>query len=178
MTIDISTATAPAAMYVHETMTEEAVGAFSNEWGSFAFGAELYSHVEYMNAPQGLIVLAHHDDIVGQVDGIHPATLSDSIDRPNNIVEPLAAFDGRLFALSPVAYNSHWMSRRSQGGLLLAGFGRMIHGGAPEAHCLEEPDSECFSMTIYDAPHGPIIGVFDLDAEVVHVIRPLEKEEM
>ncbi len=78
-----------------------------------AFGDELYSHVEYMNAPQGLILLAHHDDIVGQVDGIHPAALSDSIDRPVNIIEPLAAFDGKLFTRNPVAYNSHWMTRRS-----------------------------------------------------------------
>lgn len=178
MTIDITTATAPAAMYVHETMTEEAFDALSNEWDAVAFGDELYSQVEYMNAPQGLILLAHHDDIVGQVDGIHPAALSDSIDRPVNIIEPLAAFDGKLFTRNPVAYNSHWMTRRSQGGLVLAGFGRMIDGGALEAPCIEASDNEAFSMTIYDAPDGPIIGVFDLGAEVVHVIRPLAKEEV
>lgn len=163
---------APAATHVHETMSEDAFCAFADGWSFTTFGDMLYSHVEYMNSPHGLIVLAHHNNVSGQVDGIHPASLSHSIDRPNNIIEPLKARDGTVFAREPVAYNSHWITRRSQGGLVLAGFGRMIDGGDPEAHCVEAPKGEGFTMTVYETPSGPVIGAFYVNGRVVHVIRP------
>lgn len=172
MTNENTTAQASAATYAHETMSEEAFRTVANAWSFTTFGDLLYSYVEYMNSPHGLIVLAHHGDSAGQVDGIHPASLSHSIGRPNNIVEPLTACDGTVFARDPVAYNSHWIGRRSQGGLVLAAFGRMIDGGDQEAPSFKAPEGEGFTMTVYDAPNGPVVGVFDANEDVVHVIRP------
>ncbi|MBO9097565.1 MULTISPECIES: hypothetical protein, partial [unclassified Rhizobium] len=132
----------------------------------------------YMNSPHGLVVLAHRDyDEV--VEGVHPASISNSIETPKNIVEPLAGDDGTAFNLNPVAYNSHWLTRRSQGGLVLAAFGRMIDGGDDAAPRFIAHKDSTLEMSIHDTPDGPVFFVFSCheeNADIVHVIHPAHKE--
>ncbi|MDP8251488.1 hypothetical protein [Pseudochrobactrum saccharolyticum] len=123
-----------------------------------------YSHVEYLNSPAGLIVLAHHNTPDGQVDGIHPACIGKSIINPRNIIEPLKGSK-----LSPHAYNVHYMTRRSQGSLILEAFGRMIDGGDNEAPAVKP--SGGFNLEFYNTRAGLIIGVIESDTRV-YVIRP------
>jgi hypothetical protein len=130
------------------------------------FKAPYYS-VEYLNSPVGLIIFAHHDTVEGQIDGIHPAGVSESINRPVNIIEPLDADAGGLHS-----YNVHYMTRRSQGPLILKAFGRMIHQGEPEAPSLKTNGR--FSLEIINTPAGPIVGVTEYGGDVVHVIEPAE----
>ncbi|MGN7771550.1 hypothetical protein [Phyllobacterium sp. 22552] len=171
----IATATM-APVYLHETMSGKAFDTLSQGWNYTTLG-NAYSYVEYLNSPCGLVVLAHQGDFNGQVDGIHPARLSHSIESTLNIIEPLKGHDKALFRNSPVGYNMHWMTRRSQGSLVLTAFDRMIDGGDPEAPYLKVGDDDdssdgFFSVAVYDAPHGPVIGIHDYATNVAHVIRP------
>lgn len=120
-----------------------------------------YRHIEYLNPPSGLLVLAHHDTIDGQVDGIHPAAIGKSIANFRNIIEPLKG--------SGPAYNVHYMTRRSQGALVFEAFGRMIDGGEAGAHSFLS-DSH-FWLEIYNTSFGPIVGMIK-STDCVHVIRP------
>lgn len=122
-------------------------------------GFGLYRHVEYLNSPCGLIVLAHQEN--GQVDGIHPASISDSVKTFNCIVEPL---QDRLY--SRVRYSCHWLNRRQQGSLVLEAYGRMIDQGDPEAILLTPKHT--FQMHVYMTAHGHVVAVEDRDE--VHVI--------
>lgn len=155
--------------YGHATMRAETFGIFSDGWRCIRVG-ENYDPVEYLNSPHGLIVLAHQNTVAGQIDGIHPANLSGSISHNRNIVEPLKADDGMVFNNTPTATNLHWMTRRSQGALVLEAFGRMIDSDAPEACVLTSP--EPMALEIYDAPFGPVIALFDSFTNDVHIIWP------
>lgn len=156
--------------YDHETMSatkfQRYIGAGRDAASiDFIFAlSALYAGVEYMNSPAGLIILAHQADRWGQVDGIHPACLSSSIEKPGNIIEP--------FRCRPVetAYNMHWMGRRSQGALVLEAFGRMIHGDDPEAPNLKT--NSRFSLKFYASAFGLIVGIFERGTKAVHVIKP------
>lgn len=133
--------------YGHATMRAETFDVFSKGWRSIRLG-ESYGHVEYFNSSHGLIVLAHQNSVAGQIDGIHPASLSGSIASDRNLVEPLRDSDGAAFNHAPIAFNLHWMTRRSQGALILDAFGRMIDGGDPEANMLTSP--EPMALEIYE----------------------------
>lgn len=170
---------APAATYTHETLDYEAFEAYAKSLSGPVIEPDtFYSHVEYMNSPHGLLVLAHRDyDEV--VEGIHPASLSHTIATPKNVVEPLAGDRGDTFNREPIAYDSHWLTRRSQGSLVHAAFGRMIDGGDPEAPRFLASNDSTLQMSVHDTPNGPIIFVFpayDGSEDVVHVIRPEVKE--
>lgn len=123
-----------------------------------------YNHVEYLSAPAGLIILAHQSDKTGQVDGIHPASLSSSIDRPQNIIEQLEGCQ------SETPYNIHWMTRRSQGWLVREAFGRMIHAGDPEAPSLSTNGQ--VALHFYSTASGFFVGLVEDGAHCVHVIKP------
>lgn len=124
-----------------------------------------YHYVEYLNSPVGLVVLAHHDDAAGQVDGIHPASIGKSIKTPRNIVERLK----KLHANAP-DYNTHYMNRRDQGALVLEAFGRMIDGGDSEAPFVKTDRRA--NLEFYNTQVGPIVGVIE-NPEEVYVILPL-----
>lgn len=127
--------------------------------------SEPYEAVEYLNAPQGLIVLAHRED--GQVDGIHPSCLSHHIESPRNIIEP---FGGPAFG-----YSNHWMTRRSQGGLVLGAFGKMIEQGDPQAPYIEPENSTTyFDLGFFATPKGLIVALYN-DDDTVHVIDQFEE---
>lgn len=179
MTIENSTAQAPAATYTHKTLNRNEFMSYMKTLSGPDIEADtFYSHIEYLNSPHGLIVLAHRDyDEV--IEGFHPANLSDSVIAPNNRIEPLKGDSGILFSREPIAYNQHLMTRRSQGGLVLAAFGRMIDGGDPEAPRFLPPEDFTLQMSVHDTPEGPVFFVFSCDEEngdVVHVIHP-EKNE-
>ena len=163
------TANQPPVPYGHATMTPDSFHHLSKEWPSIRFG-ENYDRVEYLNSPHGLIVLAHQNTEDGQVDGIHPSNLSDSILNARNIIEPLKDSDGALFDSVSGEFSAHWMTRRSQGALLLSAFGRMVDGGDPETVMLAS--SEAMSLEIFNAPVGPIVALFDSFTDDVHVIWP------
>ncbi|MEW4399613.1 hypothetical protein AB1J06_13085 [Agrobacterium tumefaciens] len=163
------TANQPPVPYGHATMTTDAFDFLSKEWPSIRFG-ENYDRVEYLNSPHGLIVLAHQNTEDAQVDGIHPSNLSDSILNARNIVEPLKDSDGALFSSALGKFSAHWMTRRSQGALILSAFGRMIDGDDPEAVMLVS--SEAMTLEIFNAPVGPIVALFDSFSNDVHVIWP------
>lgn len=127
-------------------------------------GFARYRHVEYLNSPLGLIVLAHQEN--DQVDGIHPSSISDSVRTFTSIVEPLSE---RRY--SGVSYSSHWLNRRKQGSLVLAAYGRMINQGDPEAVLLTPKHT--FRLHVYLTAHGPVVAVEDRDN--VHVIAQHEK---
>lgn len=131
-----------------------------------------YTMVEYFNSPVGLIVFAHHNSIEGQVDGIHPAALSDSIVSPRNTIEPLKGNSA-----DTMAYNVHYITRRSQGALVLKAFGRQIQGGDEEAPWFKT--SESFRLEVYNLETGPIIGAIE-SKDRVCVIRPkhLQRKNM
>jgi hypothetical protein len=98
---------------------------------------------------------------------------------PKNIVEVLEGDNGQPFKCQPIAYNRHWLTRRSQGGLVLAAFGRMIDGGDPEAPRFLAAEDSTLQMSVHDTPSGPLFFVFpgnDGGDDVVHVIRPTVKE--
>ncbi len=120
-----------------------------------------YCAVEYLSAPAGLIVLAHHNTIDGQADGIHPACLSKCIDRPVNIIEPL-----RNVA---EAYNVHYMTRRSQGALVREAFGRMIDGGDPEAPRVET--DRHFTLEIFSVAGHPLVAVIEEGHDRVYLLQ-------
>jgi len=166
----ITTSATPAATqdmpvnYVHVQVTTGMFERVSKGWRFTRFGNN-YGRVEYLNSPSGLIVLAHQDTNAGQIDGIHPASLSGSITSPRNIIEPFRTTDS-----APIAYNLHWMTRRSQGALIHDAFGRMVDSGDPEANSIETPDGETMGMAIYDAPFGPVIALFDSFTNDVFVI--------
>lgn len=170
MSDDASTMSAVATTYVHESLSGKsyrryiAAGKKSGALHLFLTTRALYDQVEYLNSPAGLIVLAHHDTIDGQVDGIHPASLSSSIDRSWNIIEPLQC------GQSKPDYNTHYMGRKSQGALVLAAFGRMIHAGDAEAPNMRT--DRHFSLQFFSAPSGPIVGVIEFGTDTVHVIKP------
>jgi hypothetical protein len=124
-----------------------------------------YTMVEYFNSPVGLIVFAHHNTIAGQVDGIHPAALSDSIVSPHNIIEPLTGSGDNA-----MAYNVHYMTRRSQGSLVLKAFGRTIQGGEEEAPWFKTGKS--FQLEVYNLKTGVVIGAIENEDRVC-VIRPV-----
>lgn len=107
------TSAASAATHTLETMDRKAFRSlvtkafgYGGQKGAFLRGG--YRMVEYFNSPHGLIVYAHRAD--DQVDGIHPASLSESIRSFRNIIEPLhhSRYEG-------TKYNVHYMTRRSQG---------------------------------------------------------------
>lgn len=177
MSNENTTAQAPGATYTHETLSYEEFATYAKSLSRPVVEADTYySHIEYMNSPHGLIVLAHRDyDEV--VEGIHPASLSHTIKTPKNIVEPLVRDDGNVFNCDPVAYNSHCLTRRSQGDMVLAAFGRMIDGSDPEAPCFLAPEDSTLQMSIHDTPNGPMLLVFPCgdDEDVVHVIRPVNE---
>lgn len=156
--------------YTHEAMTYEAFCAYvmgivgRKRIRSAAVLVAPYDAVEYLNSSAGLIVLAHHSTVAGQVDGIHPATIGKSIDNPRNIIEPL-----RGNHPDAPAYNVHYMTRKSQGSLVLEAFGRMIDGGDDEAPSFQTDGQ--FRLEIYNTKIGPIVGVFE-NYERVYVIRP------
>lgn len=54
--------------------------------------------------------------------------------------------------------------------MVLSGFGRMIDAGDDEAPALR-PAKGHFTLEIFNAPSGPIVGVFE-GQDTVHVIRP------
>jgi hypothetical protein len=122
-------------------------------------GFSRYRHVEYLNSSIGLIVPAHQEN--DQVDGIHPASISESVKTFTSIVEPLtgAKYSGER-------YSCHWLNRRLQGSLVLAAYGRMIDQGDPEAILLTPKHT--FRMHVYMTAHGPVVVVED--REEVHVI--------
>lgn len=176
MTTENTTTTAPTATYTHETLNFEGYLAYVKTLSGPVIEPDaFYSHIEYMNSPHGLIVLAHRDyDEV--VEGIHPAKLSESISVPKNIVEPLEGDYGDDFGRELITYNRHWLTRRSQGSLVLAAFGRMIDGGDPEAPRFIAPEDSTLQMSVHDTPDGPVFCVFSGNGEtenVVHIIRPL-----
>lgn len=166
---------APVASYTHETMNRKAFRRYvASTYGKAGVKPTLnlkahYEYVEYLNSPAGLLILAHRKFNGEQVDGIHPATISHSIESFRNIIEPLSQSDAPNF-------NAHYMTRRSQGGLILKAFGRMIDGGDPEAHSLT---SETYlQVEVFAAPYGPLIGVIDREADTVYVVRPDISNEM
>lgn len=120
-----------------------------------------YTAVEYLSAPAGLVVLAHQNTVDGQVDGIHPSSLSKSVDRPVNILEPLRKTDG--------AYNVHYMTRRSQGALVREAFGRMVDGGDPEAPCIET-DSR-FTLEIFSLSGRPLVALLEEGNDRVYLLQ-------
>lgn len=170
MTQNNITSPATAATYQHETMSRKDFRAYiANVFGHRGERGLIlkapYRYIEYFSAPAGLIVLAHHDDYTGQVDGIHPVSLSGHVEGLQSIIEPL----------SPNSrYAAHYLPRKWQGQLVLAAFGRQIKAGAPEAPSIETDDG-FFSLEIFDAPTGPIVGVLDGKSKV-HVIRPAAVE--
>ncbi len=177
MSNENTTAQAPAATYTHETLSYEEFATYAKSLSRPVVEADTYySHIEYMNSPHGLVVLAHRDYDEG-VEGIHPASLSHAIKTPKNIVEPFVGDDGNVFNCDPAAYNSHCLTRRSQGDLVFAAFGRMIDGGDPEAPRFLAPEDSTLQMSIHDTPNGPMLLVFPCgDGEdVVHVIRPVNE---
>ncbi len=158
------------AEYIAETMTVRDLYKLMKINGSNlyrripGFDTE-YRFVEYLNSPHGLIVLAHQ--LNEQVDGIHPSSLSGAISTEFgfNIVEPLPDDE-----FSGERYSAHWMGRKQQGSLVLAGFGRMIDQGDPEAPCLPS-GLLTYRMSVYPLPGGPIVALRIYD--IVHVIAPL-----
>lgn len=179
MTVENSTTTAPAATYTHKTLNRNEFLSYMKTLSGPDIEADSsYSHIEYLNSPHGLIVLAHRDyDEV--IEGFHPANLSYSVTAPNNTIEPLKGDSGILFSREPIAYNQHLMTRRSQGGLVLAAFGRMIDGGDPEAPRFLPPEDFTLQMSVHDTPEGPVFFVFSCDdnGDVVHVIHPAKHEQ-
>lgn len=158
--------------YSHETMCRKeyrrSIAALVRG-GAFLqlkFNRAAYRAVEYLNSPVGVIVLAHHDTAAGQIDGIHPVCISDSINRPANIIEPFS----RATENAP-AYNAHYMTRRSQGGMVLAAFGRMVDGGDESAPKVETENR--FMIEVFYSADGPVFGVIDNEADKVHIIRPV-----
>lgn len=171
MTIENNTITTPIAIYTDEAMSIDnfhdyvcSVVGRKKVRPSLTLRAP-YSHVEYLNSPAGLIVLAHHNTPHGQVDGIHPASIGKSIINPRNIIEPLKGTKR-----SPYAYNVHYMTRRSQGSLILEAFGRMIDGGDSEVPLIEANGH--FTLEIYNSCAGPIVGVIESEKRV-YVIMPV-----
>jgi len=165
-------AIAPEAGHTHEAMRLDAFRAYvSNIVGrkkvrpSVCLYARYYS-VEYLNAPSGLVILAHQDSDDAQVDGIHPAAIGKSVDNFRNIVEPLKGT-----STDAPAYNVHYITRRSQGGLVREAFGRMIQQGGPEAPHVSTDKS--FYLEIYNTRIGPIVGAVE-SFETVYVIRPAD----
>ncbi|GAK71145.1 hypothetical protein RRU01S_15_00700 [Agrobacterium rubi TR3 = NBRC 13261] len=145
-----------ATNYVDISVSSELFEKASRGWPVKRFNGK-YNCVEYLNSPSGLIILAHQNTRDRQVDGIHPAVLSESINSDRNIVEPLKSHSGNPFSNSPVEYNMHWMTRRSQGALIQKAFGRMIDQGDKEAYVIELSTS--VQLAIYDAPFGLVIAL-------------------
>ena len=157
-----TTTAVPRATFSHRTLTDR-------QWRdrrekTEARGIMLrggYHHVEYFNAPQGLIVLAHQNTIDGQVDGIHPVSLSEHVDHPRNIIEPLVGANS--------GYAVHYLARRQHGGLVLGAFGRMIDAGDPEAPAFQVEEGELV-LEVFSTPAGPIVAIVE-DAQNVHLIE-------
>lgn len=166
------------AIFMDETMTLAAFRSYVSDGNTKKLGRPSlvlvapYTMVEYFNSPVGLIVFAHHNTIAGQVDGIHPVALSDSIVSAHNIIEPLAGTGANA-----MAYNVHYMTRRSQGALVLKAFGRTIRGGDEEAPWFETSNS--FKLEVHNLEAGPIIGAIE-SKDRVCVIRPkhLQRKNM
>lgn len=167
---DSITTTPVGATFADETMTLAAFRSFvcasvgRNKVRPSVNLVAPYWEVEYLNSPEGLVVLAHHDTIAGQVDGIHPTTIGKSIVNDWNIIEPLKGLQR-----DAPAYNVHYMTRRSQGALVREAFGRMVHGGDDEAPSVSTEKSFC--LEIYNTKIGPIIGAIE-SRDRVCVIRP------
>ena len=123
-----------------------------------------YKEIEYFNSPKGLIVFAHQDTFDSQVDGVHPNTIGKSIENERNIIEPLKGKHS-----GPSGYNVHYMTRRSQGSLILEAFGKMIHGGDEEAISVSTKKS--FTLVFHNTVNGLIIGAIEGDSRVC-IIRP------
>lgn len=121
-----------------------------------------YKHVEYFNSPYGLIVFAHQSN--GQVDGVHPAILSKSIEAPVNIIQTFGDDE---------SYSVHWINRRWQGALLISAFGRVIHPDEAEAHLVET--KRRFSLDMFSSPLGLIVGI--CEGENVHALYATAEEE-
>lgn len=165
MTQTNTTTTTPAT-YGHTTMTRAAfrtriaaVLGRRGERGLVLRGP--YDQVEYMNAPDGLLVLAHRR-YSEQVDGIHPVALSRHVEHWRNIIEPLAGASSD--------YAVHNLTRRQHGGLVLGAFGRQIDVGAPEAPIFTKDGGGFYSLEVFSTPAGPIVAVIE-SAEKVHVIE-------
>lgn len=164
MTQNITTGTGQAT-FSHRTMSRKAFRVYITQVYGWRGKRGLtltanYKHVEYMSAPDGLIVLAHHDTIAGQVDGIHPVANSKHIEHWANIIEPLT---------SDCDHVVHYMTRKSQGGLMLGAFGRMIQPGDPEAKAFQR-DSGRFVIELFNGPKGPIVAIIE-NADTVHLIE-------
>ncbi|MDN2580879.1 hypothetical protein [Aquibium sp. ELW1220] len=129
-----------------------------------------YEVIEYFNTPAGLIVFGHRGYLHNeQVDGIHPASITNSIDRPQNISEPFCCADDQC-----PAYNVHYMTRKSQGIMLMEAWpdGRPAYEISPENLFKIDVDSGGFySLEAFKTPLGPIVAVFE-PSGIVHVIRP------
>lgn len=154
--------------YGHETMSRKAFRSYVAKvygWRGVrgtVFRAP-YQQVEYLNAPAGLVVLAHHDDYAGQVDGLHPASLSHHVEGWASIVQPFGRPGG--------GYAMHFLPRKWQGKLVIGAFGKMIQAGSPQAPSFQT-EEDYFTLEAFDGPDGPIVAVIK-DAGTVHVIRPV-----
>ncbi|MCA1775341.1 MAG: hypothetical protein LC676_06945 [Loktanella sp.] len=172
---NVTTLTKPqSGIFTHETMTREEFNAYitgivgrKTVRPSVQMAAPYYL-VEYLNAPAGLIVLAHHDTDAAQVDGIHPAIIGDDVAANFcNIVEPLKGIGPKA-----PAYNVHWMTRRAQGSLLMKAFGRNIDVGDDEAPYVKPEKCKNFhGLVIFNTKIGPIVGVIESNDRIC-VIRP------
>jgi len=170
MTIDNITAATTVTTYSHETMSKQSFADFlaNPDTELRMYPAARYDRVEYMNSPFGLIVLAHHGDIAGQIDGIHPKAISESITGPRNIIEPFTRSE------TLPDYNVHYMTRRSQGGLVLAAFGRMIDSGDPLAPSISTERN--LKLEVYNTPAGPVVILLEPGSNFVWAIKPTEVE--
>jgi hypothetical protein len=152
--------------FSHRTLTEAQWRAHLKQSFGGRFAKKLplrsnYVFVEYLSAPQGLIVLAHRDDPTSQVDGIHPVSLSMHVDDDRNIVEPLVNYS--------TGYAVHYLTRKQHGGLVLGAYDRMIQPRSKEAPCFEKEDGG-FHLELYCGKFGPIVGVLE-SPDIIHVIE-------
>jgi hypothetical protein len=167
-----TTTTPTVATFTHEIVTRAAFKSLvsaqteSKSADPIYVMVARYAEIEYFNSPEGLIVFAHDDTIDGQVDGIHPTSISNSILSNRNIVEPLKGKNS-----GALDYNLHYMTRRSQGSLILKAFGRMIHGGDKEAISISA--DKFLKLEFYNTKLGLIIGAIE-GTDPVWVIRPNE----
>ncbi|MCQ0989941.1 hypothetical protein [Jiella marina] len=118
------------ATYTHEEMTREAYAALlMSEIGDRDLvktvrTADFY-HLEYINSPVGLVVLAHHG--MNGCEAIHPAAFD------FEAATGLKPLDTEPVPGVASNFLRHSIRRRQTGSLVLAACGRMIHAGEPEA---------------------------------------------
>lgn len=172
---DHTTTTPKVTTFTHETVTLSAFRSYMSACTDRKSVKPIlvliapYYNVEYLNSPKGLIVLAHQNTDDGQVDGIHPTTISEAIMTSRNIIEPLKSKQS-----GALEYNVHYMTRRSQGTLILEAFGRMINGGDEEAISIST--EKFFKLEFYNTNLGLVIGVIE-GIDRVCIIRPNELQD-